>query len=48
MPRLAQAAMVEQIIESVGMKLVTAQKFRQALHELSSIAVEPRVPCPVT
>ena len=46
--RLAQAAMVEQIIESVGMKLVTAQKFRQALYELCSIPVEPQEPCQVS
>jgi len=40
--KLLNAAMVEQIIESVGMKLVTAQKFRQALYELCSIPVEPQ------
>ena len=38
----SQATMVEQVIASAGMKLVTAQKFRQALQELRGLPSEPQ------
>ena len=34
--------MVEQVIASAGMKLVTAQKFRQGLSELHGAAKAPQ------